>query len=351
MASKVNPEMIIVAREARAMTQEELAKRLLTTQGRLSKLEAGLLSVTADDLASLSKVLDFPESFFSQTDRVYGFGSPCFYHRKRTKLPVAELRQIQARLNIFRFHITRLLRGVEIGLTSDFVRMDVDENGGPENVARLVRHQWNFGAGPIRNVVNAVESAGAIVYAMPFGSRSIDAISQVAPGCPPVIFINEDIPGDRQRFTLMHEVGHIIMHQLPSDNMEEQADRFAAEFLMPEFDIKSHLRNLKMLALPGLKTTWGTSMSSLIKRAFDTGGITDRRYRSLMTELSAEGWRLNEPVVVPREEPTVFANVLNTYLTSHGYTLTQLARMVNAKESRVAAYFKNDQGGSLRIVG
>lgn len=351
MANKVNPDMLVVAREARGMTQGELADRLETTQGRISKFEAGLLSVGADDIAEIAKALDFPDSFFYQTDKVYGFGSPCFYHRKRTKMPVGDLRQLQARLNIFRFHVTRLIRGVEVGTTSEFVRMDVDENGGPANVARLVRHQWGLGPGPIKNVVNAVESAGAIVLALPLGSRSIDAISQIAPGCPPVIFVNADIPGDRLRFTLMHEVGHIIMHQLPSDNMEEQADKFAAEFLMPEFEVKPILRNVKLSSLPPLKSQWGVAMSALIKRAFDTGGIHERRYRSMMTELSAEGWRINEPVQIQREEPTVFKQILDVYLTTHGYTTTQLSRLVNAKESRFSAYFRTDNSGGLRVVG
>ena len=69
---------------------------------------------------------EFPVAFFSQTDKVYGFGSPCFYHRKRTRMPVAELKKIQLRLNIFRFHVTRLIRAVEIETENKFIRLDVD---------------------------------------------------------------------------------------------------------------------------------------------------------------------------------------------------------------------------------
>lgn len=69
----------------------------------------------------MAAVLDFPTTFFSQADRVFGFGSPCFYHRTRTRMPVGDLRQIQARLNIFRFHVTRLVRGMRLNRkTSSF---------------------------------------------------------------------------------------------------------------------------------------------------------------------------------------------------------------------------------------
>src|SRR5262245_51815564 len=219
MSDRINPEMIVVAREARGLTQTQLAERLDASQARVSKWEAGIIAPSSDDIAALTSALDYPAEFFMQTDRVYGFGSPCFYHRKRTRMPVGDLRRIQARLNIFRFHVTRLVRGIAIETENKFVRLDVDEHGGPEEVARLLRHQWGLPFGPVPNVVNAVENAGAILFALSFGTKNLDAISQVVAGCPPVIFINSDIPGDRLRFTLMHEVGHIVMHQLPSDNM------------------------------------------------------------------------------------------------------------------------------------
>lgn len=351
--NKVNPEMITVAREARGITQSQLAERMGIQQATVSKYESGLLGISDEHLVLVVKELDFPESFFLQTDSVFGFGSACFYHRKRTRMPVGDLRQLQARLNIFRFHVTRLIRGVEIETQNSFLRLDVDEHGGPEEVARAVRHSWNLPMGPVMNVVNAVESAGAIVYALPMGTRAIDAISQVVPGAPPVIFINAEIPGDRLRFTLMHEVGHIIMHQVPSDDMELQADKFAAEFLMPQREIASSLKNLKLTVLPALKAQWKVSMAAVIRRSFDLGCSTERQYRYLNTQMSMNGWKINEPMPIPQECPTVFANILDAYITKMKYTTTELAHIVNAKESRFAAYLgpRVTESGGLRVVG
>ena len=99
----------------------------------------------------------------------------------------------------------------------------------------------------------------------------------------------------------MHEIGHIIMHQMPSDEMEAQSDRFAAEFLMPASEIKSDLRQLRLQQLPALKTIWKVSMAAVVKRAFDLGQITERQYRYLFTELSMQGWRTKEPIQIPVE--------------------------------------------------
>ncbi len=341
MAESVNPEMLVVARESKGLTQSEFAEKVGLSQGKVSKLEAGLLMVSSEDLVSICRVLDFPKEFFLQTDRVYGFGTSCFYHRKRMRMPVSELRQIQAKLNLFRFHIIRLLRTVEIEANNEFVRMDVDEHGGPESIARAVRQQWGLPMGPVRSVINAVEHAGAIIYAWDFGTRNLDAISQVAPGCPPLIFVNSTIPADRLRFTLMHEVGHIIMHQVPTDTIEEQSDRFAAEFLMPEMEIKSKLRNLRLQQLPALKTEWKVSMAAIVKRAFDLHQITERQYRYLYTQLSSQGWRTNEPVEVEETKPTVFPGMLDAHFSSCGFTVTELSKALNCSEEQVRDYVEN----------
>lgn len=64
----------------------------------------------------------------------------------------------------------------------------------------------------------------------------------------PIIYINSDYPETRQRFTLAHEIGHIVIpwhtgtvvsHLNPGSDdeaywlMEQEANRFAAELLMP----------------------------------------------------------------------------------------------------------------------
>ncbi len=350
MDNRINPEMLVLAREARGVTQSELARQLACSQARISKYESGLLDVSPEDCSAIAHILDFPTEFFHQTDKVYGFGSSCFYHRKRTRMPVAELRQIQARLNIFRFHVTRLLRNVEIETENRFVRLDVDEHGGPEEVARLLRQQWGLPMGPVQNVINTVEHAGAVAYALAFGTHNLDAISQVAPGCPPLIFINSDIPADRLRFTLMHEIGHIVMHQMPSDEMEAQADRFAAEFLMPADEIATSLRNIRLPQLPALKTLWKVSMAAIVKRAFDLQKISERQYRRLFMELSAQGWRTREPIEIPGESPTVFKSILQVHFSSHGFTAAELSKMVNATESRFNAYLASDTPGTFRLV-
>jgi Zn-dependent peptidase ImmA (M78 family) len=350
MSATFNPQMLTLARESRGMTQGELARVLCVTQGKISKYESGMLSVSPDDLKSLSKQLDYPPEFFFQQEPIKGAGSSCLYHRKRQSMPVQELRKIQAEINVIRLQVAHLLRGAEIETENKFYRMDIDDfENSPEEVANLVRRAWGLPLGPVNNLVAAVEDAGGIVFRYSFGTRKLDAISQWLPGMPPLFFVNTDIPADRLRFTLAHEIGHVLMHRVPTENQEQEADRFAAELLMPETEIGPHLRPLSIQKAAALKPYWKTSMASIIKRSFDLGLIGDAYYRKLFSQLSRLGYRTVEPVTIPDEEPATMREIVEVHLRDHRYSVSELCKLVRGNERDFRSLYLPEQQ-RLRIA-
>lgn len=342
--------MLTLARESRGLTQGELARRMGVSQGKVSKYESGILSISQEDLKDFSKVLDYPVDFFFQQDPIRGAGSSCLYHRKRQSMPIQELRRIQAEINVIRLQVSRLLRGAEIETENKFYRMDIDDyENSPEEVARLVRRAWGLPVGPVNNLVAAVEDAGGIVFRYSFGTRKLDAISQWLPGMPPLFFVNADIPTDRVRFTLAHEIGHVIMHRVPTENQEQEADRFAAEFLMPEGEITPHLRPLSLQKAAALKPYWKVSMAALIKRAWDTRVIGEAYYRKLFTQLSKLGYRVNEPVKIPDEEPATVKEIVEVHLRDHKYSVPELSRLIRTFEHNFRSLYLPEQQ-HLRLV-
>jgi transcriptional regulator with XRE-family HTH domain len=203
MIPTVNPDMLMLARESRGYTQKDLARVASLSQSSLSRYEAGLLEIPPADLQALADTLEYPHHFFYQKDRLYC--ASCLFHRKRQSLSVRELKRIHAQVNILRVHATRLLAEAEIESDNRFHRLDMAKLGGPEAAAQTLRRLWGMPLGPVRSVVGEVERAGGIVFRCPFNTRKVDAISQWPiddPDTPPVFFVNDDIPGDRMRWTL-----------------------------------------------------------------------------------------------------------------------------------------------------
>lgn len=331
MSNDVQAEMLILARESRALTQSDLARETGVSQANISKYESGLLNVSDEHLGRIAAALHYPKSFFYQTEKRYGFGSSCTYHRKRQTLPVNELKRLLAELNILRIRVSHLLIAADIESDVSFQHLDIDEFGGDvERIAQLVRNGWKLPPGPILNLVEAIENAGGIVVHMPFGTSKLDAISQWLPGVPPVFMVNSEIPGDRARFTLAHELGHVIMHDRTiTEDMEQEADRFASEFLMPARDIAPALNSLTIPVAARLKPVWKVSMQALIRRAYDLGKITHRQYRSLFEQMGKYGYRITEPVSIPLEETATYDDLIDYHVGKCQYSREQMCQLLH----------------------
>lgn len=324
----LNPALVTLVREFRGISQAEFARRAGMTQGYISKVESGLVIPSPEALERLASTLDWPAEFFERTDRVYGFGTACMYHRRRASVPVGTLRSVQAMVNVVRMGLAPLVRDLEFDAENRFPVLDIDVyEGDAERVAQLVRGTWRLPEGPVPNLVRVIESAGGIVYRVDFSTRLVDAVSHWVPDMPPLFFVNTEAPGDRVRFSLAHELGHVVMHGVPTSDMEAEANRFASEFLMPASAIRGSLMGLDLTRAAQLKAYWRVSMAALILRARDLGCITPKRASRLYMQMSSLGYRTVEPVPIPIEEPTLPARIIETQQRSHGYSLDELQRL------------------------
>jgi Zn-dependent peptidase ImmA (M78 family)/transcriptional regulator with XRE-family HTH domain len=341
---QVNPEMIVLARELRGVTQVELAEAVSLTQATISRYESGQIEVPNGHLRAIAKFLERPESFFRWQERLYG--ASCLYHRRNRRLSVAELRMIHAKVNLLRIQASRLLRQARVRSNYTFHRLDPSKYGGPEGCARRLRQLWQLPHGPVRNVVRTIESAGGMVFRCPFGMTRVDGISQWPlddPGMPPVFFVHEGIPGDRQRLTLCHEVGHIVMHHtLTGEDPEEEANRFAAEFLMPASEIGPELHDMTLPKAAAMKPYWKVAMQAIIMRAYHLGKIGQKQYQGLFRQLGARGYRKCEPVPIPPEEPDMFRDLLDFHRKSLGRGIQELAPFLGELEDNFRTYYGNN---------
>ncbi|MYV30299.1 ImmA/IrrE family metallo-endopeptidase [Rhodococcus sp. DSM 6344] len=147
-------------------------------------------------------------------------------------------------------------------------------------------------SGPIQNLTDAAERAGICLIPIR-GLEGVDGLSSWVSGVP-VIGLNPAVPGDRLRFSLAHEIGHLAMHTSRNDHVETEANRFAGAVLFPRADFDAAMIDRpSMRHFVSLKSAWGVSIAALIYRAHELEYIDDSRYRSLQIQMSK--WRRSEP--------------------------------------------------------
>lgn len=324
----VNPAMIVVAREARGMTQKDLADATGLAPAKVSKYENSVLRASQPDLAAIARETRFRVSFFYRQDRLIGLGSSLLFNRRQKTTPVGVQRQVQARVNIVRIQVESMLRATELEAGNRLERLDVDEcDGDPRQVARRVRAALRLPMGPVQSMTHAIESAGGVIVLCDFGTNQIDGAHLWLPGSPPMFFMNADRSGDRHRFNLAHELAHAVMHEFPSGDIEKQANEFAAEFLMPSNEIAPELVGLTLDRAAQLKQRWKVSMSALIYNAHALGCITDKRRQALYARLRSMLRGHDEPIQINREEPVLIRQMVQMHRSALGYGDEELREM------------------------
>src|SRR5713226_6311511 len=104
--ARFNNSLLVLAREARALTQGELASATSIAQGTLSKYETGFLEPPDEAVEQLAAAVGYPKVFFYQDYQPYGF--PPYHYRKRKKLSAKMLGRVAAEMNIRRMHIRKM---------------------------------------------------------------------------------------------------------------------------------------------------------------------------------------------------------------------------------------------------
>lgn len=341
-------DAILVLRRAAGITQEELAESLGIAQAALSRYENDLREPDNDMLEKLGEALGVTVEFLQHEFRMQGaIAADAHMRRQKTTKP-SDWKRIEARLNAMRMHSSFLLERVPLQPHNHVIQLDPDEHS-PDQAAAMLRAAWRMPIGPVRHLVRWVESAGVLVIEEDFRTRRNDGMSQWAGGHA-ISILNSALPTDRKRLTVAHELGHLVLHsQYVDADMEEQANQFAAEFLMPAHVISPQLSNLTLGKLSDLKAEWGVSMQAIFERAYRMGKVSAEDRRRFYRQISSRGWKTRElgSDMLPPETPELATSV-RRQLDQSGLTRSEIQTLIGAREGHVTAF--DIPRRALRIV-
>lgn len=296
------------ARANLGLSLRDLASEIGVTAQTLSNYERGEIMPKSPVLIELARALKVKVEYFFRQTALPSLTALEF--RKKNALNVKEQNSIMATI---REWLERYQQAENLFPTTNKPTIsqkditEIREEADVENEALKLRKKWNLGLAPIESMVALLEENGVRVYLMK-AADSFDACTFWA-GDRPGIVANEELPGDRLRFNLAHELGHLILKTPGEGNKrkrEKPAMRFAGAFLVPEPVVKKELgetrSQLNLEELHLLKHKYGLSMSAWAYRAKDLGIISPALTQKFYMLFRQRGWSVTEPgIPYPQE--------------------------------------------------
>lgn len=328
MGAAPRPERVLALRDLLGINLEALATSAgFKSQGYLSDIANGRRPFTQQHVALLASAVHFPEEFFYVKAPEIESDSLNFRKLKQSKAKTTKKAS-----QYFR-ETSRIVQQVAevAGLRTKplpYVDLEATEldSADIEAAAESTRALMGIPVDQsVPNLTRAIERLGMVVAPVSLDPTS-DEVKVVAEGHygishgvrqgVPVIGYFPGASPDRDRFTLAHEVGHIVLHSRRiSAEPEREANRFGGALLIPEHAARSILHPMVTLnQLARVKAQFGISIQALIMRGVGLGIINEKRQRSLFVQLSSRGWRQNEPVEVEPEQPLLLRKLIELTL-------------------------------------
>lgn len=184
-----------------------------------------------------------------------------------------------------------------------------------ELAAEQLRSEWKLGIDPIPLMAELLEDKGVKVIALDLpldvsGSKAF--VRREKQGDVPVIVVNARHNGERQRFTLAHELAHLVLDfiGLSDKDQEKAADRFAGAFLIAKEMLLrflgSHRTSISLGELVELKQVFRVSIAALVVRCGQLGIIARAVYGRIWAQIRGLGWNgpeSSEPHALAPEVP------------------------------------------------
>jgi Zn-dependent peptidase ImmA (M78 family)/DNA-binding XRE family transcriptional regulator len=288
-------DRIFQARKANRFSLRKLADAVGVSAMAISKYERGQDIPSSGVLLRLSQALNVKVDFFFRSNAV---SVHLQAYRKHEALGVKEQEAIQMHIQdwVERYLEVESLFPEE-KRPADLPHYKVNSLDEIETAAHQLRDRWNLGVDPIENLVQLLEDRG-IMVGMISGFDHFDACTFKVDKSP-VIATKAELTGDRQRFNLGHELGHLILDVQGELKPEQAANRFVGAFLVPaetaRFELGASRTGLDIHELHILKHKYGLSMQAWVYRAKDLAIISESTAARLFQQFRKNDWHRQEP--------------------------------------------------------
>lgn len=252
-------------------SMEEVAQHIGVTKQSVSKYESGSTLPEDKVLARLIDFYELPAGYLTKPESADEKYSPLFY-RKTKRTSLHELEDVQICM-MWYYEILKACQEV-----SDIPMPNLPyivNDASIKEKAHALRKHWGIPYGPIKNLPGLLAQNGIYIFTAALENKKIDAYSQMM-GDYPIIVLNQSKGSvERKAFSMAHEIGHFVLHCERENGdlalMEDEADEFAACFLMPEEELREDMIHVDAESLCRIADKWRVSPQAVLERCLKLG--------------------------------------------------------------------------------
>ena len=336
------------------LTRGQLAEEIGITEQAIWQYENGYTSPKLEIINTLKVIFNVKASYFYNMDLLDNeeFGNIQAHHIAYRSETINSMSKTRSEWMHIRF-LDVFLKKIETKIsypanlllelrreTLQYLQQNphVERESQIKYVANLARHAIGLPRDSNQGLLFYMEKGGAFVFEKEIG-QTIDAYSLWTEDDRPYIMLGTiKKSASRRNFDLAHELGHLLLHYKVEFNMqdrksyrdlEDEANSFASEFLLPEAfeeDCKRIVKVSNPDAYLDLKQKWEVSLQAMARKVYRLGFMEYQQYRYFFMSINKKGYKTIEPldneIVISR--PSKIKSLLQLLFEKGIYSVSSL---------------------------
>ena len=307
------------ARKLKGFSLQDIADEIGVSKQMISKYEKGISTPNSSNLIKLAKLFDLKVDYFFNAFRIE-LGEVNF--RKKSSFSVkkqASLKE-EIKIKLENYLYVEDALSIDFNFSNPIENIIIEKIEDIEEAVSQLKNSWEIGFDPVHNIIQLLEDKRIKIIELADSEDKFDGLATYVDDKYPVIVLNSTFPVERKRFSLLHELGHLLLNI--SDNIElkeeEVCDRFASEFLLPKAAIIEEFggkrKHITITELISIQEKYGISIKAVVYKLRDVGILNDNQHagfykkirfnRALEREIDQS--RFNTPEYSDRFERLVY---------------------------------------------
>lgn len=276
------------------LSLKDAGNLLNMTATAISKYEKGEI------LPDSKKLIDFANAYNVKSIellKVYNVPKMKFTSfRKKKRLTGQNLELLE---ELIQDEVAKYLEIIEMNnIDTDNIKLKIYSCNNLEDAEKAATDFRNYikisNKQPISDLINILENLGIIIIQIKNPDNrfdDFDGLSEIVNSIPVIVLLDGIKDGARQRFTIAHELGHLVLN-INNDELDEEkiCNRFASALLMPKEAIINEFGysrgNINFFELTAFKNEFKVSYTAIVYRLKDLNIISEYLYKKLSIFLS-----------------------------------------------------------------
>ena len=290
------------------LSLEKAGKLLNMSAPAIAKYEKGEIVPNSQKIIEFSNAYGVKSIEFLKSYNVPQMNFSSFRKRKRLKGKNLELLK-----EIIQDEVSKYLEVINMSTLRDNIKIQKYKCSNiedAENAANDFRNNIEISnIQPISDLINILENLGIVIIQIKnYNNRfdDFDGLSEIVNNIPIIVILDDIKDGARERFTIAHELGHLIL-KIDDKNLDEEklCNRFASALLMPKKAITNEFgisRNkISFYELKAFKNEYKVSYSAIAYRLKDLKIISEYLYKKISIFLSQNIGKNDPEPIIPEK--------------------------------------------------